>query len=367
MLQMVAAIKIPGSILSPKMMQKFFKEFASELPNLFESGRSYYDQSKPSNGEPSGGGGRSQAAATNASSYYSWSFTVGGSNNPQPFSGMLHINSDLVWMQCNCSDCPWSTMLQGPKGTIFYPSQSPTMVATPCTGSTCQSFVRQQCTDPNDTRCFYTYMYNGGLANTTGYLANDTFTFKSDPVPLVFGCGFYNVGDFGGAAGVIGLGRGPFSLVSQLQAGRFSYYFAPDDDDGDSVVVESFIHFGDDATPMTSRAMSTPLLASSRDGYTSSYYVGLTGIQVDGKDLPIPNGTFDLDPTDGSGGVILSITVPTHFPSSTRVQASQGGVEEQDWVDPCQWLSAWPRPLLHEPIPHHGKHPGNGTSLRRRQ
>ncbi|GJN05147.1 hypothetical protein PR202_ga22755 [Eleusine coracana subsp. coracana] len=245
MLQMVAAIKIPGSILSPKMMQKFFKEFASELPNLFESGRSYYDQSKPSNGEPSGGGGRSQAAATNASSYYSWSFTVGGgSNNPQPFSGMLHISTATL---CGCSaiapTAHGARCCRDRRGQSFYPSQSPTMVATPCTGSTCQSFVRQQCTDPNDTRCFYTYMYNGGLANTTGYLANDTFTFKSDPVPLVFGCGFYN----------------------------------------------------------------------QRDGYTSSYYVGLTGIQVDGKDLPIPNGTFDLDPTDGSGGVILSITVPLTF------------------------------------------------------
>ncbi|GJN25851.1 hypothetical protein PR202_gb13736 [Eleusine coracana subsp. coracana] len=303
---MVASIKIPIPRLPnlspkiPKQVGKFFGDRASDLPNFVPSGGS----SPPSNGEPSDGGGRSQAAATNASSYYSFNFTVGDSDNPQLFSGMIDINSDLVWMQCN-----W--------GTIFYPSQSPTIVPNSCMDSTCQSFVKQRCsTDANDdTRCYYTYMYNGGLANTTGYLVTDTaFTFSTDPVPLVVGCGFYNVGDFGGAAGVIGLGRGPLSLVSQLPAGRFSYYFAPDNDDGDSsTAVESFIHFGDDATPMTSRATSTPLLASIKDGYASSYYVGLTGIQVDGEDIPIPTGTFDLDQTDGSGGVILSITVPVTF------------------------------------------------------
>jgi hypothetical protein len=82
-------------------------------------------------------------------------------------------------------------------------------------------------------------------------------------------------------AGRVGLGRGPLSLVSQLQAGRFSYYFAPDD----SVSADSFIHFVDDAAPQTSHAVSTPLLASS--DYPNAYLVGLVGVRVDGKDLAI--------------------------------------------------------------------------------
>ncbi|GJN05148.1 hypothetical protein PR202_ga22756 [Eleusine coracana subsp. coracana] len=85
----------------------------------------------------------------------------------------------------------------------------------------------------------------------------------TDPVTLVFGCGFYNVGNFGGAADVIGLGRGPFSRVSQIQAGRYSHYFAPHDNDGDN----SFEIFSNDVTPMTSHAMSTPFLASNSDAY----------------------------------------------------------------------------------------------------
>jgi len=112
---------------------------------------------------------------------------------------------------------------------------------------------------------------------------------------VVFECGLDSVGDFGGASGVIGLGRGPLSLVSQLDAGRFSYYFAPDGDtDTDT---QSFILFGDDAMPQTKRALTTPLLAS--DDYPNIYLVGLTSIQVDGKDLGIPRGTFDLH-KDGS-------------------------------------------------------------------
>lgn len=74
--------------------------------------------------------------------------------------------------------------------------------------------------------------------------------------------------------------------------------------DGDNTTADISILFGDGAKPKTSRPLSTPLLES--DAYPNSYLVGLTGIQVDGEDLPIPTRTFD--PQDG--GVVLSMAIP---------------------------------------------------------
>jgi hypothetical protein len=120
------------------------------------------------------------------------------------------------------------------------------MAELPCTSSTCQDFVAQTCSAGTPAECCYTYVYRGGEANTTGHLATEAFTFGASRVDgVVFGCGLDSTGDFGGAPGVIGLGRAPLSLVSQLQAGRFSYYFVPDN----SVGSDSFIRFGDDAAP----------------------------------------------------------------------------------------------------------------------
>uniref|UniRef100_A0A0D9V898 Peptidase A1 domain-containing protein n=1 Tax=Leersia perrieri TaxID=77586 RepID=A0A0D9V898_9ORYZ len=258
-------------------------------------------------GDDGGGSGSSiQAPATNGGMYV-YSYSIG--TPTQHVTGALDISSDLVWTAC---DVP---TLQG--ATPFFPILSTSADLVPCADTTCQQFVQQTCgsgagdsvvgVDVDVSRCRYTYMYGGGRENTTGYLATETFTFDatSRVDRVVFGCGMDNTGDFGGASGVIGLGRGNLSLVSQLGADRFSYHFAPDDSSS-SAAADSFILFGDDATPQTSRNFSARLLSS--DAYPSLYYVDLAGVQVDGKDLAVPHGTFDLR-KDGSGGVVLSITM----------------------------------------------------------
>jgi hypothetical protein len=55
-------------------------------------------------------------------------------------------------------------------------------------------------------------------------------------------------------------------------------------------------------------------MSMTSDVYTDLYYVGLTGIHVDGEELDddIPAGTFDLR-DDGSGGVFLSTTIPVTY------------------------------------------------------
>ncbi|KAL6603455.1 hypothetical protein ACP70R_043816 [Stipagrostis hirtigluma subsp. patula] len=155
--------------------------------------------------------------------------------------------------------------------------------------------------------CNY-YAYYGNNAFTSGSFISDAFTFDKTPVQgVVFGCSGNSAGDYSGASGVVGLGRGPLSLVSQLALSNFSYFMSPQDSDR-GIQIE----LGDVAVPLaTDRSRSTRLQRSIM--YTDSYYVGLAGIQVDGQDLAgIPPGTFDLR-SDGSGGVALSTTVPVTF------------------------------------------------------
>uniref|UniRef100_A0A0E0MM37 Peptidase A1 domain-containing protein n=1 Tax=Oryza punctata TaxID=4537 RepID=A0A0E0MM37_ORYPU len=241
-----------------------------------------------------------------------------GTPTPQNVSGLVHITSQLVWAQC--SPCATrAACATAPPTDTFRPNKSATFSPLPCDSDMCLSVLRETCgagdaTTGNCDRYIATY---GSAVNTSGYLATETFTFGSTRVPgVVFGCSDKTNGDFSGANGVIGLGRGPLSLISQLQLSRFSYQlWAPHDSNSKkkskSSVDGSIIRFGDDAVPKTKRPRSTPLLSSTL--YPNLYYVNLTGILVDGKRLSaIPAGTFDLK-ANGSGGVFLSTTVPVTY------------------------------------------------------
>ncbi|CAN6221731.1 unnamed protein product [Urochloa humidicola] len=223
----------------------------------------------------------------------------------QNFSGILDITSELVWAQCECS----GDACLPPPATTFQASASDTFAGVPCASQTCQSTINQPCGNDPAANCTYQMLYND-YTNTTGYLANDTFTFGQTPVPgVVFGCSDVSSGDFSGASGVLGFSKGNLSLVSQLQLSWFSYLLASDSDVSGSD--NNLLQFGDDAVPETENSRSTPLVNNSV--YPDLYFVKLTGIMVDGQQLNgIPAGTFDLQP-DGSGGAFLSTTIPVTY------------------------------------------------------
>ncbi|KAE8664799.1 hypothetical protein F3Y22_tig00112738pilonHSYRG00462 [Hibiscus syriacus] len=100
----------------------------------------------------------------------------------------------------------------------------------------------QVCKAENQT-CPYYYWY-GDSCNTTGDFALETFTVNLTsptgnsefrPVKnVMFRCGHWNRGLFHGAAGLLGLGRGPLSFASQLQSlygHSFSYCLVDRDSD----------------------------------------------------------------------------------------------------------------------------------------
>ncbi|XP_020554902.1 aspartic proteinase nepenthesin-1-like, partial [Sesamum indicum] len=134
---------------------------------------------------------------------------------PLSYPAILDTGSDLTWTQCQpcrqCFDQPTP---------IFDPKNSSTFLKVDCSSNLCTESSIAIC---NQGNCEYFYGYADG-SYTYGFLATETFTFEDVPVPnIVFGCGFENSGNFNGSAGIVGLGRGALSLVTQLQEPKFSY------------------------------------------------------------------------------------------------------------------------------------------------
>ena len=126
--------------------------------------------------------------------------------------------------------------------------------------------------------CDYKYPY--GLASdphhyTQGYMASETFTLGGDAVPGIgFGCTTMSEGGYGSGSGLVGLGRGKLSLVSQLKVGAFSYCLTSDTSKSSPLL------FGAAGDLMTGAAVqSTPLLKTS-------YTVNLTSISIGAATTP---------------------------------------------------------------------------------
>uniref|UniRef100_A0A0E0M1X4 Ubiquitin n=1 Tax=Oryza punctata TaxID=4537 RepID=A0A0E0M1X4_ORYPU len=234
---------------------------------------------------------------------------------PQPITALLDTGSDLIWTQCDtCTAC-----LRQPD-PLFSPGMSSSYEPMRCAGQLCGDILHHSCVRP-DT-CTYRYSYGDGTT-TLGYYATERFTFTSSSgdtqsVPLGFGCGTMNVGSLNNASGIVGFGRDPLSLVSQLSIRRFSYCLTPY-----ASSRKSTLQFGsladvglyDDAT---GPVQTTPILQSSQN--PTFYYVAFTGVTVGARRLRIPASAFALRP-DGSGGVIIdSGTALTLFPAAVLAE-----------------------------------------------
>ncbi len=148
------------------------------------------------------------------------------------------------------------------------------------------------------------YEYGDG-SSTIGNFATDTVTLGNASVPsLGFGCGHDQTGSFTGADGIVGFGQGPLSLISQLFnkgviSERFSYCLVNMDSQNTSPLL-----LGDPAvTSAPPGVVYTPIQANPFN--PTYYYLNLTGISVAGTPVKYPAGTFAIDSTSGSGGLII--------------------------------------------------------------
>lgn len=227
-------------------------------------------------------------------------------------AGIVDTGSDLTWTQCKpCIDCFAQST------PIFDPSLSSSYKKLPCSHTLCsaQALPEFSCKSKS---CEYTYTY-GDFSITEGILSSEIFTFGSpkseieaSKAQVLFGCGHDNEGSgFDHASGIVGLGRGPLSLITQLGKSldyKFSYCLT------DSPSKSSTIFFGNSSQLNSKDFRSTPFEVN-QTGQSSYYYLSLQGISVGNKLLRIPNGAFEIQ-SDGTGGFIIdSGTTITYLPS----------------------------------------------------
>lgn len=221
-------------------------------------------------------------------------------------SVILDTGSDLTWVQCQpCRVC------HNQQDPLFNPSSSPSYKSILCNSSTCQSLEYATgnlgVCGPTTPICNYYVSYGDG-SYTRGDLGVEHLNLGATPVDnFVFGCGRNNKGLFGGASGLMGLGRSSLSMVSQtsnLFGGVFSYCLPSAE-----VAASGSLAFGGDfsvyknSTPISYTAMIPNLQLPT------FYFLNLTGISVGGA--AIQSLSF------GKAGILIdSGTVISRLPPS---------------------------------------------------
>ncbi|XP_010904875.1 aspartyl protease family protein 2-like [Elaeis guineensis] len=233
---------------------------------------------------------------------------------PRHFSLILDTGSDLNWIQClPCHDC------FDQHGPLYDPAASSTYHNVSCADTRCGLVSPPWPCRSGDQACPYFYWY-GDRSNTTGDLALETFTVNLTATDggggaefrrvdeVIFGCGHWNRGLFHGAAGLLGLGRGPLSFSSQLRAlygHTFSYCLVDRDSD---LTVSSKLIFGEDRSLLSHPDLNYTSFvdtAGKEDSPADTfYYVQVREILVGGEVLPIPPETWKLS-AEGTGGTIV--------------------------------------------------------------
>ncbi|XP_010524109.1 PREDICTED: aspartyl protease family protein 2-like [Tarenaya hassleriana] len=231
---------------------------------------------------------------------------------PKHYSLILDTGSDLNWIQClPCYDCFEQN------GTFYDPKASTSFANITCRDPRCSLVSSPDPLEPcrsDNQSCPYFYWY-GDSSNTTGDFAVETFTVNlttgsgnSEYKKLenvMFGCGHWNRGLFHGAAGLLGLGRGPLSFSSQLQSlygHSFSYCLVDRNSDAN---VSSKLIFGEDKDLLSHPNLNfTTFVAGKENPVDTFYYVQIRSILVGGEVLNIPEGTWNIS-SDGTGGTIV--------------------------------------------------------------
>ena len=215
---------------------------------------------------------------------------------PTRMVAIADTGSDLIWLNCSYGgDGPGLAAArdadaQSP-GVQFDPSKSTTFSLVDCDSGACGELPDAAC--GTDSKCRYSYSYGDG-SHTSGLLSTETFTFADAPgargdgttrvAHVNFGCSTTFVGTFIGD-GLVGLGGGDLSLVSQLGTDtslgrRFSYCLVPY-----SVNASSALNFGPRATVTDPGAATTPLIPSQVKAY---YTVELRSVKVGYKTFAAP-------------------------------------------------------------------------------
>ncbi|XP_066339468.1 aspartic proteinase Asp1-like isoform X2 [Miscanthus floridulus] len=194
--------------------------------------------------------------------------TMNIGNPAKPYFLDVDTGSDLTWLQCDgpCRSC----------NKVPHPLYRPTANSlVPCANALCTALHSGQGSSnkcPSPKQCDYQIKYTDS-ASSQGVLINDNFSLpmrSSNIRPgLTFGCGYdQQVGKNGAVQavtdGMLGLGRGSVSLVSQLKQQGITKNVL-----GHCLSTNGggFLFFGDDIVP-TSRVTWVPMARTSGNYYS---------------------------------------------------------------------------------------------------
>ncbi|WOL13614.1 aspartic proteinase nepenthesin-1-like [Canna indica] len=254
-----------------------------------------------------------------------------------PISAVLDTGSELVWTQCRpCEQCVEQVT------PIYDPSKSSSFSKIPCTSPMYAYELFKQFNPP---KCQYACAY--GSASTRGVLATETFSFGGKhSAKLTFGCSRESRGDFAGTAGIVGLGQGKLSLISQLKFNKFSYCFTPFNSSRSShLLLGSRANLERSASGEAPQ--STPFLND-----TNFYYVALRRISLGKTFLPIPSSIFQYKASEGRGTVVDSGNGQSQLPQpaydvikkkiTSFIRLPVRNMSSTVGLDHCFAVSSWP-------------------------
>ncbi|CAK9328535.1 unnamed protein product [Citrullus colocynthis] len=255
-----------------------------------------------------------------------------------PFSilAVADTGSDIIWTQCKpCKNCYQQNR------PMFTPSKSATYKKLSCSSPICL-FAGESASCSSQSECLYSISY-GDRSHSQGDFAVDTVTMRSTsgrPVAfprMAIGCGHDNAGTFdANVSGIVGLGLGPASLVTQMgpsAGGKYSYCLTPI---GSNTIESSKLNFGSNAVVSGSSAVSTPIYISDR--FKSFYWLKLEGVSVGEKKFEFPvssilGGEANMIIDSGTTLTLLPMHLYNNF--STTISNS---INLQRTNDPNQFL-----------------------------
>nr|CAB3472000.1 unnamed protein product [Digitaria exilis] len=253
---------------------------------------------------------------------------------PTHMLAIADTGSDLVWVNCRSNTSSAGVARGGDGGgaaggVVFRPSSLSTYDVVGCETEACQNLNRASC--DASSNCRYQYSYGDG-SRTTGVLSTETFVFSGDgdrqvSVPHVdFGCSTYMAGTFR-ADGLVGLGAGGLSLVSQLGSAtsfgrRFSYCLMP----AYAANSSSTLNFGSNAVVSEPSAATTPLVPGEVDSY---YTVALEAVSVAGAGDIAAGGSTQESSSSSTSSIIVDSGTTLTFLDPSLLQPVVKQLEER--------------------------------------
>ncbi|MBA0725986.1 hypothetical protein Golax_001844 [Gossypium laxum] len=215
---------------------------------------------------------------------------------PQTMLMAMDTSNDAAWIPCNgCIGC---------SSKVFNTAKSTTFNTLRCHAAQCKQVPNPTC---GGSACVFNMTY--GTSSIAGNLSRDTVVLATDPIPsYTFGCLQKTTGKSVPQQGLLGLGRGPLSLLSQAQhlyKSTFSYclpsFRSPN--------FSGSLRLGPKGQPI--RIKYTQLLKNPRR--PSLYFVNLIGIRVGRRVVDIPPKALAFNPSTGAGTIFDSGTVFTRL------------------------------------------------------